>query len=97
MKYTILLAPQAIRDLKRLSAHYRAEILDAIEIYLRHQPKRLSKSRIKKLRGLSQPQYRLRIGELRIFYDVLGDRVEILAIIRKTDANKWLEEEGKLS
>ena len=38
-----------------------------------------SKSRIKRLRGLRHPQYRLRIDEIRVFYDVEGDRVEILA------------------
>ena len=57
--------------------------MDAIEAHLRPQPKRLSKSRIKKLRGLNQPQYRLRVGELRLFYDVADDAVEILAIVHK--------------
>ena len=41
----------------------------------------MSKSRIKRLRGLKQPQYRLRVGDIRVFYDIFGQRVEVLAIV----------------
>jgi mRNA-degrading endonuclease RelE of RelBE toxin-antitoxin system len=46
------------------------------------------------LSGMSHPQYRLRIGEIRVFYDVDGQRVEILAIILKSEAAAWLESMG---
>lgn len=52
-------------------------------------------SRIKRLRGMSNPQYRLRVGEVQVFYDVTGGRVEILAVVLESEASKWLEEEGK--
>ena len=55
----------------------------------------LSRSRIKRLRGLSRPQYRLRVGEVRVFYDVHERRVEVLAIVMKSDAASWLEEVGQ--
>ena len=55
---------------------------------------RLSRSRIKRLRGLSRPQYRLRVGEVRIFYDITEERVEILTIVPKREAQRWLKEEG---
>jgi mRNA-degrading endonuclease RelE of RelBE toxin-antitoxin system len=58
---------------------------------LRHEPTRESKSRIKRLRGIRHPGYRLRIGEVRVFYDVSEEAAEILAIIRKSDAAAWLE------
>ena len=55
-----------------------------------------SRSRIKQLRGLARPQYRLRVGgELRVFYDVSGESVEVLAIVPKSEAAKWLEQFGK--
>jgi mRNA interferase RelE/StbE len=54
----------------------------------------LSKSRIKRLRELSQPQYRLRVGEVRVFYDVTHEAVEILAIVTKTEATRWLAQHG---
>ena len=39
-------------------------------LHLRHEPKRLSKSRIKRLRGLDRPQYCLRIDEVKVFRSV---------------------------
>ena len=68
---------------------------DALERHLRHEPTRVSKSRIKRLRGLSQPQYRLRVGEARVFfYDVTYEAVEILAIVTKEAAARWLGKHG---
>lgn len=53
-----------------------------------------SKSRIKRLRGLSHPEYRLRVGDLRIFCDITEDTVEVLAIVPKSEAASWLERAG---
>ena len=50
--------------------------------------------RIKRLRGLSQPQYRLRVGEVRVFDDVTRKAVEVLAIVTKAEAACWLAERG---
>ena len=94
MRHEILLAPEATRDFKRLNAHVRAQVRDAIELHLRHQPTKTSKSRIKRLRGLNRPQYRLRVGDVRVFYDVTETRVEVLAVIMKSDAEAWLKEMG---
>ncbi len=54
-----------------------------------------SKSRIKRLRGLAHPQYRLRVGNIRVFYDVSESVVEVLAIVAKADADDWLAQEGE--
>jgi mRNA-degrading endonuclease RelE of RelBE toxin-antitoxin system len=97
MRYEIVLAPEAVQDLKRLKAYARTAVRDAIEAYLRHQPTKISKSRIKRLRGLSRPQFRLRVGELRVFYDVSAGTVEVLAIILKSGADAWLKKEGERS
>lgn len=94
MKYKILFAPEAVQDLKRLSARDRSIVKETIENHLRYGPEQVSKSRIKKLRGISRPQYRLRVGEIRVFYDVAGKAVEVLAIIPKSKATGWLQEMG---
>ncbi len=73
----------------------RAEVRDAIERHLRNEPARTSRSRIKRLRGLSRPQYRLGVGEVRVFYDVTGSSVEVLAIVAKSQAEAWLKQAGK--
>ena len=96
MRYEIVLAPEAVEDLRSLKANVRAEVQDTVERHLRHRPAKISKSRIKRLRGLSRPQYRLRIGDnVRVFYDVSEDTVEVLAIVPKSEANQWLERYGE--
>ena len=90
MLFEIVLAPEAVEDLKTLRANFRADVRTALEAHLRHEPKKLGRSRIKRLRGLRQPQYRLRVGEIRIFYDVTGTMVQILAIVTKSEADSWL-------
>ena len=94
MSLAIVLAPQAVEDFKRFRAHRRAELRDALETHLRHEPAKTSRSRIKRLRGLRQPQYRLRVGDVRVFYDVAGETVEILAIVAKSEADEWLTRFG---
>jgi len=95
MKYDITFAPEAVDDFKRLTAGDRSTIRGAIEIHLRHEPKKVSKSRTKRLRGVSHPEYRLRVDEFRVFYDVKETEVEILAIVPKSRASEWLERYGE--
>jgi mRNA-degrading endonuclease RelE of RelBE toxin-antitoxin system len=97
MRFEIVLAPQAIEGLKALQADVRAGVRDAIELHLRHEPTKLSKSRIKRLRGLDRPQYRLRVNEVRVFYDVTKTTVEVLAIIPQKQADAWLAKEAGTS
>jgi mRNA-degrading endonuclease RelE of RelBE toxin-antitoxin system len=95
MSFDIILAPQAVEDLKRFKARLRAELRDALETHLRREPQKISRSRIKRLRGLRQPQYRLRVGEIRVFYDVNAGTVEVLAIVAKSETEEWLRQFGK--
>ena len=95
MKYEILFAPEAVQDFKRVSARDRSAVKEAIEKHLRYEPKKISKSRIKRLQGILRPQYRLRVEEVRVFYDVAEATVEVLAIIPKSKATEWLEEMGE--
>jgi mRNA interferase RelE/StbE len=94
MRYEIIVAPSAARDYRALPARRRAEVHDALETHLRHEPTKVSKSRIKRLRGLSRPQYRLRVGDIRVFYDVVGTEVQVLAVVTQAQAQAWLEQEG---
>ena len=94
MRFEIVLAPDAGKALQRLSARIRSEVRDALERHLRFEPTKTSKSRVKRLRGLKQPQYRLRVNDIRVFYDVTETAVEILAIIEKQEAQAWLDREG---
>ena len=95
MPFAIILAPEALEDLARLKATVRSAVKDALETHLRHEPQKTSRSRIKRLRGLSRPQYRLRVGEVRVFYDVVDGVVEVLAIVSKSETTSWLAQFGK--
>src|SRR5437870_5470423 len=96
MRYDIVLAPEAVEDMDDLKAHIRAAVYDGIEEHLRHEPTKVSKSRIKRLRGLSHPQYRLRVGDdIRVFYDVTEEAVEVVAIVQKSEVDTWLAEHGE--
>ena len=97
MWHEIILAPEAVQDFKRLKANDRAKVKDALEVHQRHDPTKTSRSRIKRLKDLSQPQYRLRVDTVRFFYDVIDGRVEILAIVAKAKAEDWLAKAGKKS
>jgi mRNA interferase RelE/StbE len=96
MRYDILLTPEAVEDLDHLKANARAEVRKAMERHLRHEPQKVSKSRVKRLRGVSRPQYRLRVGDdVRVFYDVSEKAVEVLGIIPKSEAEEWLKRYGE--
>jgi mRNA interferase RelE/StbE len=94
MPFDIILAPEAVDDLKRLKAHVRAAVRAALETHLRLEPAKTSRSRIKRLRGLRRPQYRFGVDDIRVFYDVSGMSVEILAIVSKSEAESWLAQFG---
>jgi mRNA-degrading endonuclease RelE of RelBE toxin-antitoxin system len=95
LAFEIIFSPEAAEDFRRLAtARLRAEVRDAIETHLRHEPRKVSKSRIKRLRGVRKPEYRLRVGEVRVFYDVIVNEVHVLAIVPKSKAAEWLRKWG---
>jgi len=94
MRFEIVLAPEAVEDLHKLKANARAAIKEDFEDHPRHEPTKTSRSRIKRLRGRARPQYRLRVQEVRVFCDVSGSAVEVLAIVPKSEARSWLAQFG---
>jgi len=67
VRFEIIFSPAAEEDIAALRASDRAKVLDGIETDLR----KVSKSRIKRPIRMQRPQYRLRIDDLRVFYDVM--------------------------
>jgi len=62
-------------------------------IYVTNRPWKAG-DRIKRLRELTRPLYRLRVDDVRVFYDIVEDTVEIFAVVAKRHAAEWLEREG---
>jgi mRNA-degrading endonuclease RelE of RelBE toxin-antitoxin system len=94
MKYSIILSPEAKNSLHKLKGNLRSIIRDGIIEHLSFEPEKVSKSRIKRLKGVEKPQFRLRIEDVRIYYDVFKNTVEILTIVTKEKAQEWLERHG---
>jgi mRNA-degrading endonuclease RelE of RelBE toxin-antitoxin system len=94
LKYRVVLDSEAIADLRTIRVYDRRAILDAIETILSTTPVQVSRSRIKRLRGIDWPEYRLRVGEFRIFYDVTADEVNVMRVLCKKMVEQYLKETG---
>ena len=92
--YTITLKHSAISDLDALRKYDATQIANAMERHLLHDPTKESKSRIKRLRGISNPDYRLRVGDYRVFYVVDEDarRVDVLRVMHKDQTLPYYKE-----
>jgi mRNA-degrading endonuclease RelE of RelBE toxin-antitoxin system len=83
MAYHIVFASGAERDIAALRAFDRAAIYAAIERFLSHQPEQVSRSRIKKLVQPAIAQYRLRVANFRVYYNIECGRVDVLHVVNK--------------
>lgn len=76
-------SPDAEDHLRNLTARQRAILLDAVEEQLSHQPTVETRNR-KPMRPNSLAPWELRIGHLRVYYEVAGEApeqvVSVLAI-----------------
>src|SRR5712692_5085264 len=84
--YEIRYAQIAAKDIRGLRRFDQLKVLDGIERYLSHQPRLESKSRIKAMRQPFWSQYRLRIDDFRVYYDVddASHQVHVLRVLMKT-------------
>ena len=97
MAYLIDITVEAKRDLNSLKAFYRSAILTAIEQHLKQTPAQTGDMRIKRLRLLASPAYRLRVGDYRVYYDIdeAEETVTILRVLPKKDSVAYLQTRGK--
>ena len=89
MAFEIELVLEAETDLDGIQPFYRNQILDAIEQHLRHAPTKVGRARIKRLRLLESPAYRLRVDEYRVFYDV-DEEYQVVTVLRVLDKEQSL-------
>jgi mRNA interferase RelE/StbE len=92
--YRIILKRSAIADLDAMRKYDATQVADAIERYLLHHPTRESQSRIKRLRGIDDPDYRLRVGDYRVFYvvDEAARQVDVLRVMHKNKTAFYYKE-----
>ena len=90
MAFQIRYSDEAFATLEKLRKFDATAILDQIKNVLAMNPTLESKARVKKLRQPAPAQYRLRVGEFRVFYDVEPQHVSIVRILSKADAIAYL-------
>ena len=82
MPHEIEYSPEAEEHLRALTARQQTIILDAVEVQLLHQPTVETRNR-KPMRPNPLAPWELRIGDLRVYYDVETEpeaKVIVLAI-----------------
>ena len=80
MRYTIELKPRAEKDLKGLSPLNRGRVVERLrwlEEDLRGDVKRLTNH---------TPEYRMRVGDYRVLFEVAKNRVVVYRILPRSDA-----------
>jgi len=94
LAFQISYASAANSDLKSFRNFDRTLIRSAIEKHLVHAPTLTSKSRIKRMVEPFWSQYRLRVGEFRVYYDVDGENsvVTVIRILKKGSGTTPVEQ-----
>lgn len=80
MHYDIEFKPRAIKDLKVLAAHERSRIVAKVE-GLQHN----LAGDVKRLTNFT-PEYRLRVGDYRVLFEVEGEKLIIYRVMHRGEA-----------
>ncbi|TWT43780.1 hypothetical protein RAS1_01790 [Phycisphaerae bacterium RAS1] len=82
MAYAIEYSPDAVEHLDAMSARDQRRVLDSVERQLSHEPRVETRNR-KPMRPNPLAPWELRIGDLRVYYDVMDAPeavVQVLAV-----------------
>jgi mRNA interferase RelE/StbE len=94
MAYAIQFSSEALADLKRLSKRHRVAIMKQIQRVLAINPESESRARVKRLEKPSPTDFRMRVGDFRVYYDVEGLEVRIIRIMPKPDSERYSREDS---
>jgi mRNA interferase RelE/StbE len=87
--FAIIFAEEALADIRSLRAFDQRKVVEGIETHLASDPTAVSRSRIKAMNQPFWSQYRLRVDDFRIYYDVdePAHRIDVLRVLRKTNTS----------
>ena len=80
MEYDLRFGNRALKDLRRLDKHLSKRIIDRIEVMASD-----FRGDIKKLTDHS-PEYRLRVGEFRVLFDIEDSAIIVQRIVNRREA-----------
>jgi len=86
MEYRIRITEDAEQQFRALSVRDQRTLQTAILARLQHQPTTPTRN-VKRLRPNPVAEYELRVGDLRVLYDVAGEEV-IVSVVGKKVGNK---------
>lgn len=83
--YNVQYAQEAVEDLRKLRAFDQRKILETVELLPRSNPTQVSRARIKRMRQPFWSQYRLRVDDFRVYYDIDEARhaLHVLRVLEK--------------
>jgi mRNA interferase RelE/StbE len=80
LKYNVEIKPRALKDLRRLDARMRERILDRIEAARENFA-----GDVKRLTNFT-PEYRLRVGQYRVLFELEADTVVVYRVIHRRES-----------
>ena len=83
MDYKLLISGEAKRQIDKLDGVVKKRIAKKIPVFLK-DPLKFSRPLI----NFEVGQYRFRVGDYRIIFDLRGDRVEILKVMHRREVYK---------
>jgi len=82
-KYRLAFSKEFTKDFKKLPPHEKPRVEEAL-LLIKQDP--YSARNLKKLTNVKIGQYRLRIGVLRIRFDIEGNTIQLLMVRQRKDA-----------
>ncbi len=82
MNYQIEFKPRGVRDLKKLPPHEKDRIVEKIEAMQNDLA-----GDVKRLTNFT-PEYRLRVGDYRVLFEIEGASVVVYRVLHRKDAYK---------
>ena len=92
MKRAIVLSPGAVRQLKKLRAREQARLRQALIAAFGEDDATVeTRNRFRLRRPSEFADFELRVDEMRVFYRVAGDQVQVILIGRKKGAHLLID------
>ena len=88
-KFQLILSPKSVRDLDKFADTIYSKIVNAMRV-LEENPFPRGKL-IRKIKGKVLDYYRLRADKYRVFYMIEGNKVVVLRVMSKKDAERFIQ------
>ena len=92
-RYEVRVSPEAVKQMRRLDSAQRARLDRALRrLASASAPGSRGGKSLKQVRGRGDRFFRLRVGHLRVMFDVLKkERVlHVIAVVDRRDLERWL-------